>query len=265
MKKIILAIFICVFTIGLISIKADAAQNKVPQSVAPAVSLYRGGNYVGAIQVLEDVLEKDANNVYAKYYLALCHTRLGHEEEAQDYYDEVIEANNNQALVFYAKKAKNCLEDPEGEACIGAPADDKNQENSSEQTKKPEVSDIVKFIQSGQKIHPAALDNITKERMQRKLERFETEQRNNPNLKSDNSMPTNEEIAAALNTLSKIGINPYQINQYPMLSNNYQGYNPMYGAMLQNTLLNTNPETAKMLLYNQMLGSNSNGLLNYGI
>jgi hypothetical protein len=77
---------------------------------------------------------------------------------------------------------------------------------------------------------------------------------------------TNEEIVAALNTLSKAGMNPYnqfnplasaqQYNQYGIMGLN----NPaMYSAILGNS----NQDAAKMFLYNQMLQQNS--MLNYGI
>ena len=127
------------------------------------------------------------------------------------------------------------------------------------------------FIKSGKQIHPAAMDRITKERMERKImeeEYLRTQQQQSMNLDGQlkSQAPTNEEIASALNTLSKIGMNPYtqfnplaqvqQYNQYGMLGMN----NPMmYGALLNNN----NPEVARMLLYNQM--SQQSNMMNYGI
>ena len=99
-------------------------------------------------------------------------------------------------------------------------------------------------------------------------EYLRTQQQQSMNLDGQlkSQAPTNEEIASALNTLSKIGMNPYtqfnplaqvqQYNQYGMLGMN----NPMmYGALLNNN----NPEVARMLLYNQM--SQQSNMMNYGI
>ena len=123
---------------------------------------------------------------------------------------------------------------------------------------------------SGKKIHPAAMDRITRERMERKMveeEYIRTQQQQQAqmgDLRSYNA-PTNEEIASALNTLSKIGMNPYnqfnplaqaqQYNQYGATALN----NPMVGMMINNS----NPEMAKMFLYSQM--TQQNNMLNYGI
>ena len=86
------------------------------------------------------------------------------------------------------------------------------------------------------------------------------------------AIPTNEEIASALNTLSKVGLNPYnsfnplasvqQYNQFGLMNPMMNGLNTnnMYGAFLNGS----NPEIAQMFLYNQM-AQKQNNLMNYGI
>lgn len=251
MKKIVLALFLFTILVGLNNLTfAATATNKISYQqtvVKPAIVKYRNGNYVGALQDLEDILRKEPTNTYAIYYLALCHTRLGHKEKAQKLYTEIIDNSANSALVYYSQKAVDCLENPDGNAC--------NPTQASQTS-----DDMTRFIQSGEKVHPAAMDKIINNRMQRELESSERLK----NSKSDASMPTNEEIAQALNTLSKAGLNPYGVNALSNLTNNtlLNPYNNNQ-AYLYSMLQNSNPETSKMLLYSQMMGNN--GLLNIGI
>ncbi|MBQ8475539.1 hypothetical protein IJ531_00595, partial [bacterium] len=155
-----------------------------------------------------------------------------------------------------------------------------------------EVDDMTKFIRSGKKIHPAAMDRITNERMGRKIQadmyskqqaqeagknapaKKTTTPKVDTTKKSDASTPTNEEIVAALDTLSKVGLNPITqlgafnnpfsapiaaISQYGFNSNFAQ--NPMY---LNTLLSNSSSDTAKMIMYSQM-SQQQNNMLNYGI
>lgn len=270
MKKTFLIILSLSLAIGFISAKTQAAtQNVKPktpyisQSMKPVIAKYRQQNYIGSLQDLIKIMDKEPNNTLAKYYAALSYTQLGKQSEAQTLYQEVIDKNDNETLVYYSQKALNCIGNPNNEMC------------KPKQQEQKEVDEITKFIQSGQQIHPAAMDRITRERMERKLQESEyqrKQQNQNNNLKSDAAMPTNEEILAALNTLSKIGLNPYNQTQAyinPMMQAgqfNQFGYFPNtnlnpYTALLGN---NTNPDFTKMFLYNQMTNQQNN-LLNYGI
>ena len=244
---------------------------KVSESLKPIVVKYRAKNYTGAMQDLEELVKKEKNNTYAKYYLALCYTRLGYKDEAKILYQEVIDKDENLSLSHYSQKALDCLEDPNSEVC--RPARMRDEEKEDEQP-----SDIDLFIMSGRKIHPNAQDKITKEKMDRKLEEQEyirrklKEEEERAGLQTS-AVPTNEEIATALNTLSKIGMNPYnqfnplaqvqQFNQFGMMNPymmNNANSNNMYGAFLNGS----NPNIAQMFLYSQM-AQNQNGLMNYGI
>ncbi|MBQ8848400.1 MAG: hypothetical protein IJ003_05595 [Candidatus Gastranaerophilales bacterium] len=270
MKKMLSSLIVCAISFGIIGChKAYAAYNVVPKapyispSLKPIIQKYRQENYVGAMIDLEELVKKEKNNTYAKYYLALCYTQLGYKEEAQIVYTEVIMKDDNLALTHYSKRALTCLNDPTNTIC---------------QPIKPEPEDVManddmsNFIRSGKKIHPAAMDRITRERMERRLQAAEYQRKQqeaqNPQDGQKQAMtPTNEEIASALNTLSKIGMNPYTQPQTYNLAN-LNSINPMnfnqnniLPMMLQN---NTNPEVAKMFLYNQM-NQQQNNLLNYGI
>ncbi|MBQ8635786.1 hypothetical protein IJ425_06510 [bacterium] len=240
---------------------------KVTASLKPIVAKYRQRNYVGAMQDLEELVKVEKNNTYAKYYLALCYTRLGFKDEAKILYQEVINKDENLTLSHYSQQALDCLENPDNQAC-------KPPSVRAAEAEQLEPSDIDIFINSGRRIHPNAQDRITKERMERKLEEDEYIRRQIEEEKIKAGMqvsavPTNEEIASALNTLSKIGMNPYtqfnplaqaqQFSQYGALG--LMGNNPM--SMYGNAN-DMNPNSANMLLYAQLM-QNKNGLMNYGI
>lgn len=273
MKKVLSIATLGIFALSLMNINIANAANtynitpkapKVSASLKPIIAKYRQGNYVGSMQDLEELVKKEKNNTYAKYYLALCYTRLGYKEEATALYNEIVSKDENLALSYYSQRALDCLENPDSAVCKPA--------EKTESEKAAELTDMDIFIQSGKKIHPAAMDRITKERMERKMieeEYMRTQQQQQEaadgQLESYNA-PTNEEIASALNTLSKIGLNPYsqfnplaqaqQFNQFGISALN----NPMmYGAMLNNP----NQDMTRMLLYSQM--AQQNNMLNYGI
>lgn len=272
MKKMLSIILSTVVIAGVCTCCTIAAPTynitpKAPQISAglkPIINKYRQEDYIGAMQDLEDLVKVEKNNTYAKYYLALCYTRLGYREEAQTLYKEVVKKDDNMALVHYSQRALNCLDDPNNEICQPP-----KQKLSKEEA--AELDDITLFIQSGRKIHPAAMDKITRERMQRKLEAYEYQraqelekrmQQEEENQLQSYKQPTNEEIASALNTLSKIGMNPYtQFNPLAQAQYNHYG---MFDNNMLNPMLNNNmsPELAKLYLYNQMSQQN---FTNYGI
>jgi len=260
MKKSLSFILVLVASMSLMV--SAATNNVVPKapvisaSIKPAVAMYKRGNYVGALQELKEIVEKEKNNTYAKYYLALSYTQLGYREEAQKLYQEIADNKaNNSVLVYYSQRALDCIGNPESETCN--PPKPKEGEEGEQ---KPQIDDITQFIQSGRQFHPSVTDRVTKERMERQIQKEEYQKKQMENRASYNQMPTNEEIAAALNTLSKLGMNPFTQNSMqsammfnPMnMGNNYN----MYGTLLNNN----NPDIAKMLLYSQQ-----NSLMNYGI
>lgn len=272
MKKVLSLLVLSIAILTFASSECFAGPNygvtpkapKISASLKPIIVKYKEGNYIGAMQDLEDLVKVEKKNTYAKYYLALCYTRLGYKEEATTLYREVVAKDENLALSYYSQRALDCLENPDNTVCLPK---EKQEEKREEQ-----MTDMDIFIQSGRKIHPAAMDKITRERMERKLQeeehiRLQQEQEAamRGELQSYNQ-PTNEEIAAALNTLSKVGMNPYnqfnplasaqQFNQYGVMGlNNPAIYNAFLG--------NSSQDSAKMFLYNQMLQQNN--MLNYGI
>ena len=171
MKKTFLLILTSIAVMGMININKSLASTNyvtpktpyVTPSLKPCIQKYKQENYTGAMQDLEELIKKERNNTLAKYYLALCYTRLGYKEEAQTLYNEIVKADDNVALTYYSQKALNCLENPDSTQC----------EAPKTVKKEVEVDDITEFIQSGRKIHPAAMDRITIERMERKMQEAE--------------------------------------------------------------------------------------------
>lgn len=251
MKKALLsisiaAIFLASATLIPANAKSTTVAAKAPAvsaALKPCIAKYRQQNYIGAMLDLEEILRKNKNDNYAKYYLALCYTRLGYRTEAEGIYRELAGMENgNPALTYYSQRALDCLDNPESEACLGTKTGATAEED-----------DITKFINSEKRYHPSAQDRITKERLERKLqaEEYARKQAEKQNRKSDASdvVPSTEEIAAALNTLAKVGINPFQMNQtgYMMSAQNglynpyqYNSYDLLNNPAYLNSILQTN-------------------------
>ena len=254
-------------------------QPQLTKSMMPGVQKYKAGNYVGAMVDFEEIVEKEKNNDYAKYYLALCYTQLGNKNSAEKLYNEVA-ASDRYALAYYSKRALVCIDNPNNEICfnpkkVTAPVLEKQQVEDSEnqeETQQQATDDMTRFIQSGAKIHPHAKDLIMNEKMQRKLQEDAYKRKQleeNQDKTSYAQTPTNEEIVAALDVLSKIGLNPFtQLNAFAYANTSYNmfsptgfesRYNPMFDLMMSNASLST----PQMMMYAQQTAQND--ILNYGI
>ncbi len=284
MNKIVSLLIALAITVSITGFcTAEAANRKsskssgIPANVRPYVAKYRAGNYIGAMQDLEEFIKVNENNSYAKYYLALCYTRLGYKNKAHGLYDEISHDTQYPAIAFYSQRAAVCLDNPADPRCNPPKLPD---------AKQKEVDDITAFLQSGRMIHPSAMDKITRDRMERRIQNEEylkrqeemnqqfgdensdfdgnnaNSQQPNPNSKA--SIPTNEEIVYALDTLSKAGINPYDINSLnrqllqtggrDMLGlNNINDYSNAFFAN------SNNPDLAQMILYSQLTNQNNFG------
>ena len=236
----------------------------ISESLKPIVVDYRNGNYTQSMLKLEQLLKKEPENAYANYYLALTYTRLGKKEEAEKYYNRVITLNSNMSLRYYSQKALACLDDPTSQQCTEIKSTNqlvRKTDENSEDGKAQEDDDITKFIKSGQKIHPAAADAITRDRMERKLQAEEylrQQQQNQTGEKQSSLTPTKEEIIAAYQVLEKAGLNPFNgdLAKYDIAYN--QNDMDIYSL-----LSNTDSKAAQMMFFNQLM-QNQN-ILNYGI
>ena len=156
----------------------------VTKSMQSAIAKYNQADYLGAMLEFEKIGKMEHENMYAKYYLALCYTQLGYKEKAKGLYGDVANGAENYALKYYSLRAMNCIEDPlDNEICtppkkalvpsVKQKIDKPKTEETTGENQAPreeELDDITKFIRSGKTIHPSAMDKITRERMERKIQ-----------------------------------------------------------------------------------------------
>ena len=182
MNKIFFILLISVFIVG----NSAFADNN--QQIKDAISAYKAKNYVGCIQDMQDILEKDPSNALAHYYLGISYTQIGKKEDALSSYNKVVDLSTNSTLTKYAEKGLLCLNSPE--VCL-----------ISEVKEIPDT-DLDKFIKSGKVVS----DDVKKELKNIHLKQLKD--RLNHDVNTQSSMPSNDEIAEAVKTLAKIGINP---------------------------------------------------------
>lgn len=167
---------------------------------APIIEAYNKGDYFNAIVLINSKMKNGEKNgkgkdVYAVYYLALCYHHLGYLKEAKEEYKKVCSLDSDSDLAFYSKKAMACMDDPNSPACTGKKKEKKPELSELEKAQQDEIKqlrqqvtklqnelapkvnpnddDISRFIKSKQAIHPAAMDRITIERMERKMQEAE--------------------------------------------------------------------------------------------
>lgn len=75
-----------VFSGAVVVTKALAA----PMTFQSAVAEYRAGKYSSALAMFKAFAQSSPNNVQVHYYLAMCHHRMGHVEQARQEYNFVI-------------------------------------------------------------------------------------------------------------------------------------------------------------------------------
>ena len=236
--------FLTCLAVLLLLSTASAIQAKSVTSseLAEAIKAYKSGNYSESYVKLETVIKNDPANALAYYYMAITAAQIGRRSEAIENYDKAIAlspSNNN--LSRYAKKGKRCLEEPE-----------KCQETTFE-------SFEAEFIEN--KKGPKFSDRVFGEHERLKLENFMREMNRNDAIepqrfkeyKDFSSVPTNDEIVAAIRTLQNAGLGS-------MVNTNYADLSVLTGAPQQNSMLNMfagnssmNPQLIQALLTNNMV------------
>lgn len=218
LKKFILSLALFAFIVG----QSACFAGQVPDSVIKnLVNQYKAHNYMGCIQSADKVLKVNPSNAYVHYYKGLSYVQLGKREEASAAFESVKTLNSSPTLVEFATRATSCLNNPEDCHKYGGAK-----------------NEMEEFIKSDKFYDKSVQTDVNK----KKLERI----RNNINddLSGQKSeMPTNDEIANAVKTLAKLGLNPLA------------SANPMSGMM----------QDPEMLQANMLLGNNNNqqnGMMN---
>ena len=236
------------FTLLLgLSINPVVASEKIDTDINKMIQLYKSENYLGCIDSSIKILEENPSNIFAYYYKGLSYTQLGKTSDAVNAFEKVISLNTNPTLVEYSKKAN---------ACISSPQECEKYEK--------EVGELEAFIKSSKFFSNSVQSQVNQKKLDRMKENINDEV-NNTEKKSE--MPSNDEIANAVKTLARAGINPLstfnqgysnpQMMQMSMLlnDNNNNGYN---SNMLPILLMNQNgnqqlpPDLIQTMMMTQM-------------
>lgn len=255
MKKFILFLAV-LFAASNIAFAAEKIY--LSPHVKQAVTKYRSGNYVGAIQDCQNAIKKNPDDMVAQYYMAISYVKIGDKGAAQAAYKAITDKSDNEALVEFAKRGNLCITSPE--KCNPA-------------SKEPDELD--KFIQSGQflsnelqkKIRDQELKNIKDQINRGNMPDLKEYPAVNKSDAADDAYPTDKQIADAVRVLAKVGLNPLgnvnpammqdqDMMQLNMLlgfnGNNNQNYMNMMPYMMSSPQ-NMNPEVLQAMMMSQMI------------
>lgn len=247
LKKFVLGLALLSF----MAIQAGAIAQTSDSAIRAMVAKYKKQNYLGCIQDTNKILKDDPSNIYAYYYKGLSYYQLGQQTQATEAFTNVENLNSNATLVEYAQRAKACIATPE--ACAVYAEGNK--------------TDLDKFVESKKFFDTTVQAEVNKKKLDRIRENINDSVKNPQEQKSE--MPTNEEIANAVKTLAKLGINPMGNMMQPaayqnpemmqmsmLLGNNTQTNNGMnmlpFLMMNQNNAKNLSPELLETMMMNQM-------------
>ena len=213
-----------------------------------AIKLYKSGNYAQAYPALTNIVAKEPSNVLAHYYLAMAAAQVGKKDEAIENYSKVITLSDNTYLTRYAMKGMTCLESPD--LC--------NKEEAVDE------SDLDRFIrrQYWNGFSEQVMGDYDRQKIE-ELRRMMNRGEDIPLRKFkeykdfSSSIPTETEIADALDTLERAGISNSMFgnNLYPSdlaLLNYSNGESNMLNSMLLNNGARLDSQTIQSLMMNQM-------------
>lgn len=246
-----------------------------------AISKYKTKNFIGAMQDLEDITYADPGNALAHYYLAMCYVQIGDRDRASSQYDMVISLSPNSQLATNANIGKNNLKPDKQMPDINKiidpavqPVKDFFSEEAKQKIQEKDIKNIIDNVNNNRDNNPE---------IYKRLQNFDPSAK-----KSSNDKPSQEDVKAAMEVLTKAGINPYnqtaqtaqapQMNsdmmQLNMLMSAFGGGNNIYGGgnnnnsmmpllmMMQNNGQGNSkidPETIQVMM-SEMMMSGMSGL-----
>lgn len=218
--------------------KADNA------AIKAAIAKYKAKNYVGCLQDVSSIVKEDPSDAAAYYYQALSYAQLGMVHEAEEAYNKVIDLNTNEALVSNATRGIACLQGADAQGC--------------KEPEKPTTEDeLDRFIKSDKFYSKEVQKEVNKKKLERKKDAI------NEELKSQANEPTDAEIAQAVRTLAKVGLNPLGLNAANSSNFDAEAYSKMMEQSNElaqlNMLMGNNNNTQNNLL--PMLLMSQNGKL----
>lgn len=269
MKKTLLAILLICIVSGT-NFEAKAANRAYNAQIAVAINKYKMRNYIGCIQDLQMVEKKDPSNAIVHYYLADAYMKIGAKDKASKEFDKVIALNSIPSLTSYSIQAKNCLGSLDKCEYVKLNPDQVPElmkdpvnyintiKTKSLNTTSVDDGEIEKLINGKYRsnIHPDANRILIDTQLK--------QEKHDMNVSTDkmkSEVPTNDEIAEAVKTLAKAGINPLAqnnptFNPYANLNQNseYASLSMMFG----NNQQNNNNNFMNMLPFIIQQGQNGN-------
>jgi len=222
MKKIIISLILAVSFVASVYAAGVSPQLKY------AIKQYKNKNYIGSMQTLQSVTEKDPGNALAHYYLGMCYVQVGDSAKAGTEYDMVITLSPNSELASNANIGKSNLS--------GNPQPSNNLDKF-----------INPLVQKKEFLSDEAKSKIQEKNIKTIIENVNNKRENDPDIynrienlepkKSSNDKPSQEQIAEAMEVLKKAGINPVNSANSYMANMQASQINPE--MMQMNMLMST--------------------------
>lgn len=240
------------------------SQSTNAETISAGISKYKKKNYVGCVQDMKAIIKKDPTNAMAYYYLGLANVQLGLNDEAKDAYSKVETLSTNAKLKEYASMGIACIDEPD--KCKTSLTEEEEL-LKSKKFASPKATKTLKELEAERE-----LKNINRTVEQYKSEATTTDK---VATATNATRPTKDEIAQALDTLARAGINPYANSQMQadndlmqlnmMFGNNNNNQNNSYFNMLpyiqrqQANGQKIKPEVMQAMMMQSMMGN-----MNYG-
>ena len=241
-------------------IKAGKKSSYTSQ-IRQAINCYKGKNYTSCMQILKNVEKNEPYNSVVTYYLGLANLKIGKKEDALNYFKSTSLLDPSSIVGKYAKQTLDSINNPEVLKDVNLMSD--------------EVSD---FIKSGKKVAPEAASQMSKQRLnaekdeinsdikkqteELKKQKIKEQQQNNSfnNNNNNNNMskaePTNDEIAQAVKTFQKLGLNPFY-SQPNLVLNQMNSQQKQQMQSINNDMMQLS-----MLMGQANNNSNNNNMMN---
>lgn len=262
MKKYLICLIITVVAMIQTSMCSYAISDA--GAVKYAVKKYQVGNYAGCIQDCLNITYHNPKNALAYYYLGMAYTQAGNQEKALSAYNKVIDLKANPTLTEYATTGVTCLTSPadcpnatsdteaenEVDSLIAAPAFNGLSSSVKKDLEQQQLNNIKQQINSGRDIDVNSLKLLN-----------DASKQVNPDDKTAQKKPSEEEVAAALKVLDEAGINPYSTTAA------YQNPQAMQLQMLSafnnNPVANPNDSNVMLNMIPQMMAQSKSGQGSY--
>ena len=234
-------------------IKSGKRSSYTPQ-IRQAINCYKVKNYTSCLQILKNVEKKEPYNSVVTYYLGLANLKLGKKDEALNYFKSTSLLDPYSVVGKYAKQTMESITNPEAINDI-----------------KVEIDEVSSFIKSGKKVAPEVINQMSKQRLEAEKEEINSDvkkqteelkrqqirerQRQNINNNMSSNEPTNDEIAQAVKTFQKLGLNPFN-------SQGAQNYSQMTPQQRQQMQSINNDMMQLSMLMGQANNNSNNNMMN---